>query len=413
MKNLRNKKIVLAVTGSIAAYKTPALVRLLVKAGADVQVLMTRSAQDFVTPLTLSTVSGKAVYADLSNEAQWHNHVHLGLWADAMLIAPCSANTLAKLAHGLCDNIVQAVYLSARCPVMIAPAMDEDMWLHPSAKHNINTLLSYGNTIIPVDHGELASGLTGAGRMAEPEAIVEILSDFFNTSPKDAGSKKALVTAGPTYEHIDPVRFIGNFSSGKMGIAMAEALAGYGYQVDLVLGPAAQVPVAANIRVHQVTSAQEMYDICMELFPKTNIAVMAAAVSDFRPEERAEEKIKKGAEASMQIQLVRNPDILAALGKIKKAGQTLIGFALETQNERKNAEEKLRGKNADYIALNSLKDAGAGFGTDTNKITLIGKNGWHKEFPLQPKKQLALKIMETILDNTNVKSKIKMQNAKQ
>jgi len=381
-------------------------VRLLVKAGAEVQVLMTQSAQDFVTPLTLSTVSGKPVYADLSNEAQWHNHVHLGLWADALLIAPCSANTLAKLAQGLCDNIVHAVYLSARCPVMIAPAMDEDMWLHPATKRNIQTLISYGNTIIPVDHGELASGLTGAGRMAEPEAIVDMLAGLWPDPPHHSDAPKALVTAGPTYEHIDPVRFIGNFSSGKMGIAMAEALAEAGYQVDLVLGPSVQIPALANIRVHQVVSAQEMYDVSVQLFPKTNIAVMAAAVSDFKPGERAEEKIKKGAEESMQLRLVRNPDILAALGKIKKAGQTLIGFALETQNERKNAEEKLRNKNADYIALNSLKDSGAGFGTDTNKITLIGKNGWYKEFPLQQKKQVALKIIETILNNTNVKSKV-------
>lgn len=397
MKNLRNKKIVLAVTGSIAAYKTPALVRLLVKAGAEVQVLMTSSAQDFVTPLTLSTVSGKPVYANISNDAQWHNHVQLGLWADVMLIAPCSANTLAKLAQGLCDNIVHAVYLSARCPVMIAPAMDEDMWLHPAVKNNINALQSFGHTIIPVEHGALASGLTGAGRMAEPETIVDMLSDLFRTKQEDIPLRKALVTAGPTYEHIDPVRFIGNFSSGKMGIAMAEALAEKGFQVDLVLGPSVQLPTSAHIHVQQVISAEEMYASCLQLFPDAEVTVMAAAVSDFRPQERVSEKIKKGKEENMDIRLVRNPDILAALGKIKKDSQTLIGFALETQNERKNAEEKLRNKNADYIALNSLKDSGSGFGTDTNKITLIGKKGWYKEFPLQPKKQLAKIIIETIL----------------
>ncbi len=397
MENLRNKKIILAVTGSIAAYKTPHLVRLLLKAGAEVQVLMTRSAQNFVTPLALSTVSKRPVFSSVSNDAQWNNHVSLGLWADVMLVAPCSANSLAKMVQGLCDNIVQAVYLSAKCPVIIAPAMDEDMWLHPATKRNIDTLTAFGNHIIPVDHGELASGLTGAGRMAEPEAIVKFLSDFLARPTAGSAAKKALVTAGPTYEYIDPVRFIGNFSSGKMGIALAEALSKRGFQVDLVLGPGPQLPAFNGIQIHHVTSAQEMHDACLNLFPEAEITVMAAAVSDFRPENPVVEKIKKGEKESMELRLVRNPDILAALGKIKKAGQTLIGFAVETQHERENAEEKLRKKNADYIALNSLRDAGAGFGTDTNKITLIGRHGWSMDFPLQSKQTIAEKMIDAIL----------------
>jgi phosphopantothenoylcysteine decarboxylase/phosphopantothenate--cysteine ligase len=397
--SLQGKKVILAITGSIAAYKTPQLVRLLVKAGAEVQVVMTGSAGDFVSPLALATVSRKEVYATVSNGAHWNNHVHLGRWADVLLVAPCSANTLAKMANGLCDNMVQAVYLSAICPVLIAPAMDEDMWLHPATKANLATLQSYGHHLIPVAHGELASGIIGAGRMAEPEEITLFLEHFFEKQSLAAApaGTKALVTAGPTYEAIDPVRFIGNFSTGKMGIALAGALAAKGIAVDLVLGPSKESIQHPLIKVHHVVSAVEMYTICEALFPQAQYAVLSAAVADFRPAEKAEEKIKKGNDETMQLTLVKNPDILAHLGTLKKENQVLAGFALETTNEMEHAQKKLVAKNADLIVLNSLRDAGAGFGHDTNKVRILGKNGIVADLPLQSKSEIAKSIVDCIL----------------
>lgn len=402
--SLKGKKIILAVTGSIAAYKTPQLVRLLVKAGAEIQVVMTEAAKDFVTPLALSTVSNKEVFYAVSNGAHWNNHVHLGRWADILLIAPCTANTLAKMAHGLCDNMVQAIYLSAACPVVFAPAMDEDMWLHPATMANLQQLQSFGHHLIPVENGELASGLIGPGRMAEPEAITAWLEHFFDNSTKPVAqtyvvpqSAKALITAGPTYEAIDPVRFIGNFSTGKMGIALAEALAAQGVTVDLVLGPSKERAAHPLITTHKVVSAQEMYDTCEELFPKADIAILSAAVADFRPQEKAAEKIKKGKEEIFQLTLVKNPDILAHLGSIKNEQQMVIGFALETNNELENALKKLKAKNADMIVLNSLQEEGAGFGHDTNKVTLLSKDGTQTALPLQSKKEIAKSIVDCIL----------------
>jgi phosphopantothenoylcysteine decarboxylase / phosphopantothenate---cysteine ligase len=398
--SLQGKKIILAITGSIAAYKTPQLVRLLVRAGAEVQVIVTGSAADFVSPLALSTVSKKEVFSSVSNGAHWNNHVHLGRWADVLLVAPASANTISKMAHGLCDNMVMAVYLSAVCPVMIAPAMDEDMWLHPATKANVAALQSFGHEIIPVGHGELASGITGAGRMAEPEEIQEHLEHFFsrkesNTTPPPG--LKALVTAGPTYEALDPVRFIGNFSTGKMGIAIANALAAKGITVDLVLGPSKEKVNNPLIKVSRVVSAQEMYDACTKLFPEVDIAVLSAAVADYRPIEKAEEKIKKTAEDTLQLTLVKNPDILATLGTVKTAKQTLVGFALETTNELEHARQKLEKKNADMIVLNSLKDDGAGFGHDTNKVNILYRDGKVTALPLQSKTEIAKSIVDCIL----------------
>jgi phosphopantothenoylcysteine decarboxylase/phosphopantothenate--cysteine ligase len=394
--SLQGKKIVLAVTGSIAAYKTPHLVRLLVKAGAEVQVLVTDSATHFVSALSLATVSKHPVLANVSDGTHWNNHVELGLWADAMLVAPCSANTLAKLANGICDNLVCAVYLSARCPVFIAPAMDEDMWLHKSTQANMGKVRGYGNQVIPVAHGELASGLVGEGRMAGPEDIVKHLALFFSTENKPLKGLKALVTAGPTYERIDPVRFIGNFSSGKMGIAIAEALADKGAQVTLVLGPSHGHTYHSQIKTIKVESAQEMYEASVVAFKEAHISVLAAAVADYRPAVKATEKIKKN-ESELTLELIKTEDILASLGKIKQPWQTLVGFALETNNETEHAMKKLTEKNADMIALNSLRDEGAGFGYDTNKITLLRRDGEKIALPLQSKQDAAAAIVDQIL----------------
>jgi len=397
--SLQGKKIILAVTGSIAAYKTPHLVRLLVKAGADVKVVATPSAEQFVSPLSLSTVSKHPVHSNVSDRAAWNNHVQMGLWADVMLIAPCSANTLAKLANGLCDNLVCAVYLSARCPIFIAPAMDEDMWLHASTRENIKKVRSFGNHIIPVGHGELASGLIGEGRMAEPEDLVMYLDHFFSI-PKPLKGVKALVTAGPTYERIDPVRFIGNFSTGKMGIAIAEALANKGAEVTLVLGPSQLNTYEFGIKTIHVESAAQMYTACMEAFPECKIAVLAAAVADYKPQNVAPEKIKK-QDGTLDIQLQKTDDILLSLGKMKKQGQVLVGFALETTNEVENARKKLVAKNADLIVLNSLHDEGAGFGHDTNKVNLIDHN-IALPLPLQSKQAVAEAIVNRILELKHV-----------
>lgn len=396
---LAGRKIILAVSGSIAAYKTPELVRQFVKAGAEVRVIMTQAAADFVSPLSLETVSKHQVLHSVSDGSSWNNHVELGRWADVMIVAPCSANTLAKLASGLCDNLLCAVYLSATCPVLIAPAMDEDMWHHDTTKSNLDKVRSFGNMVIPVGHGELASGLVGEGRMAEPADIVVFTNDFLNKDLPLAG-KKALVTAGPTYERIDPVRFIGNFSSGKMGIAIAEALAKAGADVTLVLGPSNQQVTDTRVTVKAVESAAEMFDACVAGFEEANIAVMSAAVADYKPATKADQKIKKD-DSTLDIQLERTQDILATLGSKKKDGQYLVGFALETNDEEANAEKKLKKKNADMIVLNSLNDKGAGFGHDTNKVTFIAEGGFKKELPLLSKQEVAEEIVAHIVKQIN------------
>jgi len=392
---LKGKKILLGISGSIAAYKTPELVRLLIKQGAEVQVILTEGGQQFVTPLSLATVSKRAVLTSFTDGQQWHNHVELGLWADLLLIAPCSANTLSKMAHGGCDNLLQATYLSARCPIAIAPAMDVDMWLHPSTQQNITTVKGYNNAIIEPEEGELASGLVGKGRMADPANIVAWVEHHFTTKAFDV-RKKALVTAGPTYEAIDPVRFIGNYSTGKMGIAVAEALVDAGYEVDVILGPSTAISTKPFVHITKVTNAQSMYDACLERFDTADLIVCAAAVADFKPKTMAAEKIKKGADETMQIELVKNPDILAYLGKNKKHTQIVVGFALETNNELANATKKLEQKNADYIILNSLNDAGAGFGHDTNQVYVLSKDKNIVNLPLQSKSDIAQQIVAYI-----------------
>ncbi len=391
---LEGKKILLAISGSIAAYKTPHLVRLLVKAGAEVKIIMTTAAKDFVTPLVLGTVSRNPVLHDMFDNDTWSNHVMLGRWADVMLVAPASCNTMAKMANGICDNLLQAVYLSATCPVMLAPAMDEDMWQHPSTHRNITLLKSYGHRFLPVEHGELASGLVGQGRMAEPETIVQYLHDFFLTGNRFAG-KQVLITAGPTYEMIDPVRFIGNFSSGKMGIAIAEAFASQGAAVKLVLGPVDAQVQHAGIEVIKVTGAQQMFEACVQHFAQADIAVMSAAVADYTPETVSDIKLKK-KEDHFTIPLRKTTDILRHLGSIKTNRQLLVGFALETNNEEANALQKLKDKNADLIILNSLNDAGAGFGHDTNKVTLLYKDGTRDEWPLLKKTEVATRLTDAL-----------------
>lgn len=392
----KGKKILLAVTGSIAAYKAPLIVRLLVKEGAEVKVVMTPAAKDFVTPLTLSTVSKNPVISELFSEDSWSNHVALGRWADLMLVAPLSANTLAKMANGFCDNMMLATYLSATCPVVVAPAMDEDMWKHSSTKRNLAQLEEAGNTIIPVDSGELASGLVGEGRMAEPENILKFLAEHFFLK-KDLAGKKVLVTAGPTYEPIDPVRFIGNHSSGKMGIALCEELAKRGADVQLVLGPTTSVIKQNGVKVQKVQTADEMYEVCVQSFKDADIAIMSAAVADYKPAHKAPEKIKKDA-ANLNVELVKTKDILKTLGEKKFNGQLLVGFALETTNERENAINKLKSKNADLIVLNSLNDEGAGFGHDTNKITIFEKGGHEIQYDRKPKQQVAKDIVDRIVN---------------
>jgi len=396
---LKGKKILLGITGSIAAYKAIFLVRLLVKAGAEVRVVITPSAKSFVSPLVLSTLSNNKVLSDLFDEDTWANHVMLGRWADVMIIAPLSCNTLSKMASGVCDNLLLAVYLSATCPVVVAPAMDEDMWHHPSAKRNIELIRSYGNSIINVDSGELASGLTGEGRMAEPEAIAQYLSENFFRS-KELSGKKVLVTAGPTHEAIDPVRFISNHSSGKMGFALAEAFYLKGAEVQLVTGPTNQKTNYEGIQVTHVVSAEDMFNIATCLFNEVDIAVMSAAVADYKPVETATQKIKK-TETNLTIELSKTKDILKALGERKKPHQLLIGFALETNNERENALNKLKSKNADMIVLNSLKDANAGFAHDTNKVTVFDKDENETAFDLSSKKNIANEIVNLVIKRIN------------
>lgn len=392
---LEGKKILLGITGSIAAYKSVHLVRLLVKAGAEVKVVMTPAAKDFVTPLTLSTLSRNLVLSELFDEQSWTNHVMLGRWADIMLIAPLSCNTLAKMAHGQCDNLLLATYLSATCPVVVAPAMDEDMWHHPSTAKNLQLLETFGNTVIPVEKGELASGLFGDGRMAEPEHLLHYLTDRLYSS-KPLSGRKVLVTAGPTYEAIDPVRFIGNHSSGKMGVAIAKELYRRGAEVTLVAGPM-HTPFSENgIRLIKVTSAAEMYNACQDVFRTADLAVMSAAVADYTPVQKAPEKIKK-KEDVFHLELTKTKDILKSLGEIKRKEQVLVGFALETTDERNYALGKLEAKNADMIVLNSLNDAGAGFGLDTNKVTIFQRDGKETKFDTKSKEAVAKDIVDTII----------------
>ncbi|WP_158209280.1 bifunctional phosphopantothenoylcysteine decarboxylase/phosphopantothenate--cysteine ligase CoaBC [Myroides phaeus] len=400
MSVLSGKKILLGVTGGIAAYKTAALVRLLIKAGAEIQVIMTPASHQFVTPFTLSTLSKKPVYTKFFNAGDeggtWNNHVDLALWADFMIIAPATANTLAKMANGICDNLLMAIYLSAKCPVFVAPAMDLDMYVHPSTDRNINLLTSYGNIIIPAEEGELASGLVGKGRMAEPEHILDFIDAHFNTSLPLRG-KKILITAGPTYEPIDPVRFIGNHSSGKMGFDIAMEAATKGAEVVLVSGPTNQKISHPLVKVISILSAKEMYAACHEYFESVDAVVAAAAVADYRPKHVADQKIKKNSEEFV-IEMDKNPDILASLGAIKKK-QFLVGFALETQNEVEHAKQKIVKKNLDLIVLNSLNDKGAGFGKPTNKVTFIDKDFNLEPMELKLKEEVAIDIVQKIIDH--------------
>ncbi len=394
---LEGKKILLGITAGIAAYKTASLVRLFIKAGAQVKVVMTPSAKEFITPLTLSTLSKNEVISTFTNEedenATWNNHVELGLWADFMLIAPATANTLSKMASGSSDNILLATYLSAKCPVYFAPAMDLDMYLHPATKTSLETLQSYGIIMIPAESGELASGLVGEGRMAEPENIVSFVEKDLS-SQLPLRNKKVLITAGPTYEAIDPVRFIGNHSSGKMGFELAKEAAKLGAQVILIAGPTHLQLDSSSVKLIRVTNAQEMYEAAHTYFEDQDVVIASAAVSDYKPKEVINQKIKK-KDAHLNIELIPTQDILASLGKIKKH-QKLIGFALETNNEVENAKSKLERKNLDFIVLNSLQDKGAGFKKDTNKISIISKSEI-KNFELKSKAEVAQDILKEVL----------------
>lgn len=403
MAALTGKHIILGITGGIAAYKSVMLLRLLVKAGAEVQVVITPNGRQFITPVTLSALSGKPVISEFftANTGEWHSHVDLGLWADAMVIAPATASSIGKMANGIADNMLVTTYLSAKCPVFVAPAMDLDMMAHPSTTRNIALLRSYGNHIIEPAEGELASHLTGKGRMEEPEKIVEALAAFFSEDRPLKGLK-ALVTAGPTYERIDPVRFIGNFSTGKMGYAVAEALRDNGAEVVLVSGPTA-LPDPAGIRTVRVESARDMLRACDERFADCDIAVWSAAVADYAPAETAERKIKREKAQFDNLKLVMNPDIAATFGQRRSAAQTLVGFALETDHGFENALRKIRNKNLDMVVLNSLSDPGAGFGTDTNKVTIMDKRGQSVEFPLKSKAKVACDIVNAIINYRNCK----------
>jgi len=398
MSVLSGKKILLGISGGIAAYKTAHLVRLFIKAGAHVQVIMTPASKDFITPLTLSTLSKNQVYSDFFNEedkeAMWNNHVDLALWADLFIIAPATANTMSKMANGNCDNLLIATYLSAKCPVYFAPAMDLDMYKHPSTLSSFSKLKQFGNTIIPAESGELASGLSGEGRMAEPENIISFLeSDLLSQLPLKG--KKILITAGPTYEAIDPVRFIGNHSSGKMGYDIASEAADKGAEVILVSGPSHQTLKNNAVQLIKVVSAQEMYDVCQEYFENVDVAIAAAAVADYRPKNVASQKIKK-QDTNLTIELEKTQDILATLGE-KKKNQFLIGFALETENELEHAKGKIKKKNLDLIVLNSLNDKGAGFGHATNKVTFIDKYFNEFQMDLKSKEAVAQDIVNIII----------------
>ncbi len=397
---LKGKHIILGISGGIAAYKSVSLLRLFVKAGAEVQVVITPNGKEFITPVTLSALSGKPVVSEFfsANTGEWHSHVDLGLWADAMIVAPATASTIAKMANGVADNMLITTYMSAKCQAFVAPAMDLDMMAHPATQRNIECLKSYGNIIIEPAEGELASHLIGKGRMEEPENIFKALEDYFKSQTTcDLSGKKVLITAGPTHEMIDPVRFIGNCSTGKMGYAIAEEAAKRGADVCLVSGPVNIKASHPSIKVISVTSARQMLDACLDNFIDTDIAVMAAAVADYAPAEYCDKKIKREKDEVDSIKLVKNPDIAATLGARKSVGQTLIGFALETDNEIDNAKLKIKKKNLDAVVLNTLRDAGAGFGTDTNKITFITSDGTIHPFELKSKSDVAKDIVDSII----------------
>lgn len=393
---LKGKHIILGITGSIAAYKAAYLLRLFIKQGAEVQVVMTPAGKEFITPVTLSSLSGKPVVSEFftANTGEWHSHVDLGLWADAMIVAPATASTIGKMAHGIADNMLVTTYLSCKAPVFVAPAMDLDMYAHPSTRHNLELLRSYGNHIIEPATGELASHLTGKGRMEEPEQIVAVLDRFFDR-PQPLAGKRVLVTAGPTYEKIDPVRFIGNYSSGKMGFALAEACAEAGAEVTLVAGPVSLTTSHASIHRVDVESAAEMYRAAVDAYDRADAAIMCAAVADYAPETVSDVKLKRSGEERV-LHLKPNPDIAAELGRRKRPGQCLVGFALETNDEESNARLKMEKKNLDFIVLNSLRDAGAGFRCDTNKVTVIGREGEPVEIPCKLKTEVAADIVEIL-----------------
>ena len=395
---LKGKHIILGITGSIAAYKAAYLIRGLVKRGAEVQVVITPAGKEFITPLTLATLSSHPVISEFfsNRDGTWNSHVDLGLWADAMLIAPATASTIGKMANGIADNMLVTTYLSCKAPVFVAPAMDLDMFAHPTMRRNLERLRSFGNRIIEPAEGELTSHLVGKGRMEEPDRIIEVLSDFFETR-KDLAGKKVLITAGPTYEKIDPVRFVGNYSSGKMGFALAEVCAERGAEVTLVAGPVALGISNPAIRRIDVESAEEMYQAAREAFPDSDAAILCAAVADYRPEQVAERKIKREEKGEMTLRLVPNQDIAASLGAMKREGQILVGFALETDDEVSHAESKLRRKNFDFIVLNSLRDPGAGFRCDTNKIAILDNAGTRTSFPLKSKREVASDIVDRLV----------------
>lgn len=393
---LKGKHIILGITGSIAAYKAAYLLRLFIKQGAEVQVVMTPAGKEFITPVTLSSLSGKPVVSEFftANTGEWHSHVDLGLWADAMIVAPATASTIGKMAHGIADNMLVTTYLSCKAPVFVAPAMDLDMYAHPSTRHNLELLRSYGNHIIEPATGELASHLTGKGRMEEPEQIVAVLDRFFER-PQPLAGKRVLVTAGPTYEKIDPVRFIGNYSSGKMGFALAEACAEAGAEVTLVAGPVSLTTSHASIHRVDVESAAEMYRAAVDTYDRADAAIMCAAVADYAPETVSDVKLKRSGDERV-LRLKPNPDIAAELGRRKRPGQCLVGFALETNDEESNARLKMEKKNLDFIVLNSLRDAGAGFRCDTNKVTVIGREGEPVEIPCKLKTEVAADIVDIL-----------------
>jgi phosphopantothenoylcysteine decarboxylase/phosphopantothenate--cysteine ligase len=395
---LKDKKIILGITGSIAAYKAAYLIRALVKKGAEVQVVITPAGKEFITPLTLSTLSSKPVISEFfsNRDGTWNSHVDLGLWADAMLIAPATAATIAKMANGVADNMLVTTYLSCKAPVFIAPAMDLDMFAHPATRQNLEKLRSFGNHIIEPAEGELASHLTGKGRMEEPDNIVGILEDFF-TSQSQLQKKKILITAGPTYEKIDPVRFIGNYSSGKMGFALAEACARQGAEVTLIAGPVSLQTLHPNIRRINVESAEDMYKAAADHFPASDAAILCAAVADYRPDTVSLEKIKRENKEEMTLRLVSNKDIAASLGASKRSNQILAGFALETSNELTHAADKLKRKNFDFIVLNSLREPGAGFRVDTNKIVILDAKGEAASYPVKSKQEVALDIVNKLV----------------
>lgn len=406
MNSLKGKHFVVGITGSIAAYKTCSLIRLLIKAGAEVQVVITPAGKEFITPITLSALTSKPVISEFfsQRDGSWHSHVDLGLWADAMIIAPATASTIGKMAHGIADNMLITTYLSMKAPVFVAPAMDLDMYRHPSTVKNLNVLRTYGNHIIEAADGELASHLVGKGRMEEPEKIFEVLSAFFNGKQSeqlacnnDLAGKRILITAGPTHEKLDAVRFIGNYSTGKMGFALAESCANRGAEVELIAGPVELTVDHPHIHRTDVVSAQEMFEAATSLFPSVDAGILCAAVADFTPIKKADHKIKREGSGNLHLELQPTQDIAATLGKLKTAKQHLVGFALETDNEQHNACDKLRRKNLDFIVLNSLNDKGAGFAYDTNKVTILTAQGKTTEYPIKSKKLVADDIVEELV----------------